>query len=209
MGGRHPLEFAARRFWKLETREIKEAKEVEEAEDVEEKPSSFGRRKEGGSPAAANSKPQDADSFPVKTTGTHKTRKAAALHLSPKTPLILSRLEKFKSLVKRVLRRFLFPSASRLESRDCGDIEPASPPILLRVEKIKSLMKGELRRFLFPRVLRVEFWSSFAHHGLWRILQRKGLDCLLSIIPHYTMVVKSALAWTFRKSFGKWWFEPL
>lgn len=36
-----------------------------------------------------------------------------------------------------------------------------------------------------------------------------GLGCLLSIMPHYTMAVKSALAGRFRKCFGEWRLEPV
>jgi hypothetical protein len=40
-------------------------------------------------------------------------------------------------------------------------------------------------------------------------LSAMGLDCLLSIMPHYTMDVKSTAAGTLHKSFGSWWLEPL
>ncbi len=45
--------------------------------------------------------------------------------------------------------------------------------------------------------------------GVEKRLPRIGLGCLLSIMQHYTMAVKSALAGAFRKSFGDWWLEPL
>jgi hypothetical protein len=70
-------------------------------------------------------------------------------------PLISSRLEKIKSLVTRVLRRFLFPSLSRLEVLDSSDGGGLTPPVLSRVEKFMSLIKGGVSGFLFPRVLRV------------------------------------------------------
>ncbi len=100
-----------------------------------------------------------------------------------------------------------------------SSFSPSTPPILLRVEKIKLLVIEELRRFLLPGLLRVEirgFEEVEEEREVAEVEQAKeaekrlpgmGLDCLLSIMPYYTIDVKSAPSGTSHKSLVGWELE--